>query len=96
MNYRTYSCHLRAIISARMTTTLLRWERGRSAIGLTKLEAPRRAQLALLNGRNAFGGKRGLDLEKVEPEEARPGPARAHPRLWAAWVLSGDPGSLFQ
>lgn len=57
---------------------------------LPKLEAMRQAQLAMLQGRGGSSTGRGLDL--LEPEPGEMGSARISPRLWAAWVLSGDPG----
>jgi CHAT domain-containing protein len=57
---------------------------------LPKLEAMRQAQLAMLQGRGGSSIGRGLDL--LEPDPGETGSARISPRLWAAWVLSGDPG----
>jgi CHAT domain-containing protein len=62
--------------------------------GLPKLEALRRAQLTMLRGVGPGGEKRGLDLGKIEPAKPGRDPIRAQPALWAAWVLSGDPGQL--
>ena len=61
--------------------------------GMGKLEALRQAQLSMLNA----GGASALDRGPVG--ELRPRPPvdqgqRADPKLWAAWVLSGDPGTL--
>ncbi len=53
-------------------------------------EALRQAQLALLRRGDAAGPVRGFEI--VEGDE--PAPRRPHPSLWAAWVLSGDPGEL--
>lgn len=58
----------------------------------TPLQALRQAQLSILNGEALVSRPRGLG-------PAEPGPvvgqrARVDPRLWAAWVLSGDPGDL--
>jgi len=53
-------------------------------------QAMRQAQLALLRGENASGPVRGLDLV----ESSGTGSRRPHPSLWAAWILSGDPGEL--
>jgi CHAT domain-containing protein/Tfp pilus assembly protein PilF len=61
---------------------------------LPHLEALRRAQLTLLRGVGPAGEKRGLDLENIEPGKGTQSQASAHPRFWAAWVLSGDPGDL--
>jgi CHAT domain-containing protein/tetratricopeptide (TPR) repeat protein len=57
---------------------------------LPRLEALRRAQLALLHG---SGGGPGRGPGDETPSGAE-GLSRAPPRLWAAWVLSGDPGDL--
>lgn len=51
---------------------------------LPPLEALRQAQLALLN-------RAAAPSTQHAPNTARP---RTPPRLWAAWVLSGDPGVL--
>jgi hypothetical protein len=63
---------------------------------LPRLEALRQAQLALLHGQGGGGPGRGPDLAKVGPITGVTGTARAAPREWAAWVLSGDPGDLSQ
>jgi CHAT domain-containing protein len=60
---------------------------------LPKLEALRQAQLALLRRGGSDSGLRGIDLVS-EPQLKDSRPASASPRLWAAWVLSGDPGEL--
>jgi hypothetical protein len=58
-----------------------------------KLEALRQAQLTILNDQRIGsdlrgpGGKQVARLEAIER-------GRADPSLWAAWVLSGDPGFL--
>jgi hypothetical protein len=59
---------------------------------LPPLEALRRAQLSVLGGGAGSGGLRGPG--SVEHGPAAQAPGRAPPRLWAAWVLSGDPGDL--
>ena len=56
---------------------------------LTPIEALRQAQLHVLNGCVVTGPARGVGAP--EPEPAGSNRARAHPRLWAAWVVSGDP-----
>jgi len=53
-------------------------------------KALRQAQLALLHRQDAAGPVRGFEI--VEGDE--PTPRQPHPSLWAAWVLSGDPGKL--
>ncbi|HTU19456.1 MAG TPA: tetratricopeptide repeat protein [Gemmataceae bacterium] len=53
-------------------------------------EALRQAQLTLLHDEGASGPLRGLDLV----ESGGAGSRRPHPSLWAAWILSGDPGQL--
>jgi CHAT domain-containing protein/Tfp pilus assembly protein PilF len=62
--------------------------------GLPQLESLRRAQLTMLRGMGPAGEKRGLDLDDALPDKRVKGLQRAHPRLWAAWILSGDPGSV--
>jgi CHAT domain-containing protein/tetratricopeptide (TPR) repeat protein len=57
---------------------------------LGPLEALRQAQLNTLRGGTAGGKKRGIGA--TEPEPVTLTVARTHPRFWAAWVLSGDPG----
>ena len=78
--------------------------------GLPPLEALRQAQLAILNGQKPPAADGGRGAAAGQSEESGPragfGPGfdvpeqaprmRASPRLWAAWVLSGDPGSLPQ
>jgi CHAT domain-containing protein len=59
---------------------------------LSPLEALRQAQLSILNGTGGTSQARGVDAPEPGPVEERR--ARAHPRFWAAWVLSGDPGIL--
>jgi CHAT domain-containing protein/tetratricopeptide (TPR) repeat protein len=59
---------------------------------LGKLEALRQAQLHLRRGDGARSRERGPGVLEPAPDGAFV--ARAHPRLWAAWVLSGDPGDL--
>jgi CHAT domain-containing protein len=56
---------------------------------LSPAEALRQAQLHMLNGCGATGQRRGVGAPEPGPIEVRR--ARAHPRLWAAWVLSGGP-----
>jgi tetratricopeptide (TPR) repeat protein len=60
--------------------------------GLGKLEALRQAQLSLLRGSAGTLRQRGPGA--IEPPPAGAVRGRAHPRLWAAWLLSGDPGEL--
>jgi hypothetical protein len=64
------------------------------AEGLPPLEALRQAQLAILNAESSAGGAaRGPGgASKVRPDDGVG--IRVGPRLWAAWVLSGDPGDL--
>jgi CHAT domain-containing protein len=57
---------------------------------LQPLQALRQAQLSILNGRTAVGRSRGVGEVEAVPVAGKK--ARAHPRLWAAWVLSGAPG----
>jgi CHAT domain-containing protein/tetratricopeptide (TPR) repeat protein len=57
---------------------------------LAPIEALRQAQLHMLNGSGTTGPVRSVGAP--EPGPAAPRRARAHPRLWAAWVVSGDPG----
>ncbi len=61
---------------------------------LPPLEALRQAQLAILRHAPEPTRMRGPGTVKRVPETASSSPA--HPRLWAAWVLSGDPGDLAQ
>jgi tetratricopeptide (TPR) repeat protein/CHAT domain-containing protein len=62
--------------------------------GLPKLEALRQAQLALLRGQSSGDGRtRAPDLKGIGAGQGK-GTARAGAHLWAAWVLSGDPGDL--
>lgn len=56
------------------------------------LEALRQAQLDILRQAPSSTKLRGPGQVKAVPENASQ--SRAHPRLWAAWVLSGDPGDL--
>jgi CHAT domain-containing protein/tetratricopeptide (TPR) repeat protein len=56
---------------------------------LPRLEALRQAQLALLYDKAGSGTSRGPG--EVMPSHAT-GPPRALPLVWAAWMLSGDPG----
>ena len=61
--------------------------------GLGSHEALRQAQLSILNGQALRTGQvRGPGPVEPAPNEERR--ASAHPRLWAAWVMSGDPGAL--
>jgi CHAT domain-containing protein len=57
---------------------------------LSPLEALRQAQLRMLCGSGIAGQARGVGAP--EPGLVAEKRARVHPRLWAAWVLSGDPG----
>jgi CHAT domain-containing protein len=59
---------------------------------LPPLEALRQAQLSILTDGAGSTRQRGPGSEKPIPADTKL--ARAHPRLWAAWVLSGDPGEL--
>jgi hypothetical protein len=55
---------------------------------LSKVEALQQAQLAILrDGKGPSSGHR-----QVPDEAAGTTSPKAAPRLWAAWVLSGDPG----
>jgi CHAT domain-containing protein len=58
---------------------------------LTPIEALRQAQLHMLNGSGVTGPARGVGAPEPGPVATRR--ARAHPRYWAAWVLSGYPGN---
>jgi CHAT domain-containing protein len=60
---------------------------------MPKLEALRQAQLAILN-RSSHGATRPRGPGGVTAATTNLAFARAHPRFWAAWVLSGDPGML--
>jgi CHAT domain-containing protein len=57
---------------------------------LGSLEALRQAQLNVLHGGTAAGKVRSIGA--TEPEPITVAVVRTHPRYWAAWVLSGDPG----
>jgi CHAT domain-containing protein/Tfp pilus assembly protein PilF len=59
---------------------------------LTPMEALRQAQLHILNGTGVTGSARGVGAPEPGPVVSKH--ARAHPRFWAAWVLSGYPGML--
>jgi len=59
---------------------------------LSKIEALRRAQLAILQGGTANSSYRGPGAER--PVRGSSPARRASPGLWAAWVLSGAPGDL--
>ncbi|HLJ97257.1 MAG TPA: CHAT domain-containing tetratricopeptide repeat protein [Gemmataceae bacterium] len=59
---------------------------------LPPLQALRQAQLSILNGESLTSRPRGVGPVEFGPVTAKKG--RADPRLWAAWVLSGDPGDL--
>jgi hypothetical protein len=59
---------------------------------LGPLEALRQAQLSTLRGGTVAGQGRGIGAVELEPVTLTV--ARTHPRYWAAWVLSGDPGEL--
>lgn len=61
---------------------------------LPKLESLRQAQLSMLHGTVPSSTNRGLGAERERPSADGDHSARIHPRLWAAWVLSGDPGDL--
>lgn len=61
---------------------------------LPPLEALRQAQLYILRHAPDPTQPRGPGIIKPVPENASI--SRTHPRLWAAWVLSGDPGDLTQ
>ena len=56
---------------------------------LSPLAAFRQAQLAILNDRLEPGKLRGLEAAD-EPAPRRATPGRLPPRLWAAFVVSGD------
>jgi hypothetical protein len=58
------------------------------------IEAVRRAQLEMLEGRLLVGGTgRGIGaLQPADPKASRVG-RRVHPRLWAAWTVSGVPAA---
>jgi CHAT domain-containing protein/Tfp pilus assembly protein PilF len=51
-------------------------------------EALRQAQLSLLHTAGGSGTLRGFEIV----EDKGTGSRQVHPALWAAWVLSGDPG----
>jgi CHAT domain-containing protein/Tfp pilus assembly protein PilF len=59
---------------------------------LGTLQAMRQAQLSILRGQPVTSVPR--ELGPAEPASPGTKKARAHPWLWAAWVLSGDPGDL--
>jgi tetratricopeptide (TPR) repeat protein len=61
---------------------------------LPKLEALRQAQLSILYDLPESSVPRGAEV--VRENRADASTVRADPRLWAAWVLSGDPGDLGQ
>jgi CHAT domain-containing protein/tetratricopeptide (TPR) repeat protein len=61
---------------------------------LPKLEALRQAQLSILYDLPEGSLTRGAEV--VRANRADTSTVRADPRLWAAWVLSGDPGDLSQ
>lgn len=58
-----------------------------------KLQALREAQLSILNGQFELSSKRGA-LQRLDrtKQPAAPEPVHDNRYLWAAWVLSGDPG----
>jgi CHAT domain-containing protein len=56
---------------------------------MTRLDALRHAQLSILLGQPAQSVDRGLIREPLPPTTSAVRPP-AHPRLWAAWTLSGD------
>ena len=62
---------------------------------LGKLEALRQAQLSILNGRPNLSTPRGPGVSRQDIKTDDPTTGRTSPRLWAAWVLSGDPGDGF-
>lgn len=59
---------------------------------LPLLDALRQAQLEILRQAPRSTQLRGPGQVKPVPEDAAR--SRTHPRLWAAWILSGDPGDL--
>lgn len=59
---------------------------------LAPAEALRQAQLSLLQQSRTASAERALVA--TGESAGGPGPATAHPWLWAPWVLSGDPGDL--
>jgi CHAT domain-containing protein len=61
---------------------------------LPPLQALRQAQLSLLNDPAAATLARGPGA--IKPAPAVGPKARTNPRLWAPWVVSGDPGDLTQ
>jgi len=61
---------------------------------LPRLEALRQAQLSILYDLPTSSVPRGALV--VRERRADTSAVRAGPRLWAAWVLSGDPGDLAQ
>jgi CHAT domain-containing protein/tetratricopeptide (TPR) repeat protein len=61
---------------------------------LPPLQALRQAQLSLLNDPTAAALARGPGT--IKPAPAAGPKARTNPRLWAPWVVSGDPGDLTQ
>ena len=62
---------------------------------LGKLEALRQAQLSILNGKPNLSTLRGPGVTRQDVKTDDPSTGRTSPRLWAAWVLSGDPGAGF-
>ena len=62
---------------------------------LGKLEALRQAQLSILNGKPNLSTLRGPGVTRQDIKTDDPSTGRTSPRLWAAWVLSGDPGAGF-
>ena len=54
------------------------------------VQAMRQAQLSLLRATSADGPLRGFEAVNVEEGQK----VRLHPKLWAAWTVSGDPGDL--
>jgi CHAT domain-containing protein len=61
--------------------------------GMGKLEALRQAQLSILKVEGASASIRGPGAQNRKRPAVSPD-QRPDPRLWAAWVLSGDPGTL--
>jgi tetratricopeptide (TPR) repeat protein len=59
---------------------------------LGPLEALRQAQLDIQHGGAVAGKPRGIGETEPDPEPGAVSIARPHPKFWAAWILSGDPG----
>ncbi len=60
--------------------------------GLGRMEALRQAQLSILYESSDSSSVRGVGA--VQATRSDQPATRAHPGLWAGWVLSGDPGDL--